>query len=136
MVDDSQILLNFWDHFFLSYCCCCISGRVRKVNDYYNNISDEIDEYTDMLNITNNIFELEKLKYVLMDEDQVALFNSRSKVQMDIKKVDTSSFSKFYYFTKELNEDVKINELVKNISLRETDKKFNQKLVDLIDKDG
>ena len=130
---DECMLLSFWEHFLLTYLCCCVCGRTKKVNDYYKSISNDVDQYTDMLNITNNMMELDKIKYLLMDKDQTAYFNTRSKIQLDPAKVATSEYSKYYYFTKQLNEDVKLDEIDRSLGCRYEDKVFNRKIRDLTD---
>ena len=126
-------LLNFCDHFFITYFKCCLVGRTAKINKYYEELRDIVNPYTDILNITNNIFEMEKLKYLLMDEDQVAVFNYRSKIEVSKCYLNGSKFNDFYYFMKDLNDNIDV-ELIKNELVdRDNQKRFNFRLKNLSD---
>ncbi len=127
---EDNTLLNFWDHFLLCYFPCCIYGRKLKISNYYQKVEVFIDEYTDMLNITNNIYELEKLKYLLLDEDQIAIFNIRSKINVERDEANISNFSKGYYFVKDLNDGIDEKQIMNELELRTTQKKLNKRLID------
>lgn len=110
---------------------CFVSKRTRKITNYYNKLSSLIDSYTDILSICNNIFEVEKLKYVIMDEDQVAIFNIRNKVHVDPKFINQSIYSKYYYFTKEMFDNMELSKIRKELLERPDKDKFNEKIVNL-----
>ncbi len=128
--NDHNRLLSFIDHFFLAYMSCCVCGRTKKIKEYYEQISEIIDPYVDILSISNNVFEMEKLKYMLMDEDQVALFNLRnSKIYVEPKAIDQSRFSHYYYYTKDLDNEIDIDSIKKKISSEYKNDDFNRKLL-------
>ncbi len=89
-----------------------------------------IDQYTDMLNITNNIYELEKLKFLLLDEDQIALFNIRCKINVDRNDQNISNFSRSYYFAKDLNDSIDENQIMNELKDRSSQKLLNKRLID------
>ena len=126
-----KTLLSLCDHLCLAYLPCCISLRTQNVKKYYDKVINIVKEYTDILNITNNIFEVEKLKYLLMDEDQAAVFNYRSKVEISKKTKKDSKFNNFYYFLKELNDSVDVNQIKKELMERDTQKRHNNRLCTL-----
>ncbi len=68
------------------------------------------------------------MKYILLNEDQIALFNLRtSKIKVEQLEVEESSFSKYYYFMKELDNEVETDLIRKDISERKDD--LNRKLL-------
>ncbi len=133
IVDEDKVLLSFLDHFLLTYLCCCVCGRTRKIANYYKEIEDLVAPYTDILNISYNMLELEKLKYILMDEDQIALFNMRRKIQVDKNDEEKLSFfSKCFYFSKDLNDSVNDTQIKKEILERKSQLRFNRKLIQIL----
>jgi len=130
IVNEKKLLLSLWDHFILTYFSCCKFGRLKRISHYYDNFQDHILEYTDILNFTNNIREMEKLKYLLFDEDQVALFNLRTKLHLNTSK-SSSNFSDYIFYTKDLNDELNIEEIKKAILKRNKKKLLNKNLVSL-----
>jgi len=124
-------LLSFCDHLLITYFKCCLVGRTSKINKYYEELRDIVFPYTDILNITNNIFEMEKLKYLLMDEDQVAVFNYRSKIEVSNCYLNGSKFNNFYYFMKDLNDNVDVEQIKNELVDRDNQKRFNLRLKNL-----
>ncbi len=132
-----KALLTNCDHFMLIYCCCILPKRTKKIANYYKGLSNITSEYTDMLTITNNIFEMEKLKFILFDEDQTALFNYRNKVNvksdihvskfLNIK----DNFTEYFYFTKNLNNAIDLRELKIELKNRNNRDTMNSKLIKL-----
>ncbi len=127
-------LLSFCDHFMLTYLKCCVCGRIKKISTYYEKIDFLVTYYTDILSISNNIFELEKLKYLLLDEDQVSLFNYRMKLNVKSDLNQNSKYADYYYFTKSLNDDINLGEIQHRIRNRNDNKFFNKRLADLVER--
>jgi len=109
-----------------------VFGKTKIINDYYEKVRPLARDYTDILNISYNIYEMEKLKYLLFDEEQIALFNLRSKVNVTNKNIANTNFTKFYYYTKELDDEIPNEQLKIEIELREKQKVFNERLVNLV----
>ncbi len=131
LTDEERLLLNLCDHCLLSYCCCCVGKRTTKINNFYESLSPYIKEYVDICNISNNIFEVEKLKYLLLDEDQAALFNLRTKIHIlgDSKHPQTA-FMDYFYLLKDLNDSVKVDLITKQLMARPTDCLMNSRLLE------
>ena len=128
---EERVPLSMFDHFLLSYFCCCICGRLKKISNYYSEVEEIVSGYTDILNIVQNAFEMEKLKYLLMDEDQVAIFNLRSKLSFERESTNQSEFSKYYYFCKDLNDSVNVEQIKSELKERPNQIRFNKRLIDL-----
>ena len=92
-------------------------------------------EYTDVITFVNTTTELEKLKYILFSEEQLALYNLISSPEIPIKDNFKKKVSKLYKYSKNIkdqrNEIIKFNEKLKSnvIELSSLDKK----LMELID---
>ncbi len=71
------------------------------------------------------------MKYLLLDEDQTALFNYRLKIDMKSNLSKPTKYSDYYNFSKGLNDEVKIDLIKKQLALRKDNKIFNSKLLDL-----
>ncbi len=132
LTDKESNLLSFCDHCCLTYCCCLACGRSRKIKNFYETLELYTKDYTDICNITNNIFEMEKMKYLLMDEDQAAIFSLRTKahVKQNLQN-QSSNFSRYYYFLRDLNDFVEIDNIKCDILEREHQKTFNQRLINM-----
>ena len=130
---NERTLLNVFDHFCLVYlmCGCFRCGRRGKIQTYYDNVLPIVNSYTDFLNLSNSLLDMEKLKYLLMDEDQVAVFNYRSKIEISNNPLVTSAFNGYYYFTKELNDGVKVEQIKNELLRRDDQKRFNERLTSL-----
>jgi len=128
---EERVPLCMFDHFLLSYFCCCICGKLKKIANHYREVEEIVSGYTDILNIVQNAFELEKLKYLLMDEDQVAIFNLRSKLSFERGSANQSEFSKYYYFCKDLNDSVNVEQIKSELKERPNQIRFNKRLIDL-----
>jgi len=128
---EEKVPLNMFDHFILSYLCCCACGRLKKIATHYKEVEEIVSSYTDILNMVQTSFEMEKMKYLLMDEDQVAIFNLRSKVSFERDSPNSSEFSKFYYFSKDLNDNIKTDQIQQELLERPNQQRFNARLVDL-----
>jgi len=124
-----KCLLSFCDHLTLTFCCAC--GKAAKIKQYYDKVNEIVYSYSDILNITNLMFEFEKLKYLLLDEDQAAVFNYRSKIEVSKNSKKGSKFSSFYYFLKDLNDSVDLNIIKKELLERDNQKRFNERLINL-----
>jgi len=74
---------------------------------------------------------MEKLKYLLMDEDQVAIFNYRSKIEVSKCYLNGSKFNNFYYFMKDLNDNVDFDQIKNELVERDNQKRFNLRLKNL-----
>ncbi len=104
----------------------------KRITKYYEKASELVREYTDILNIAHNLYEMEKMKFLLLDEDQVAIFNLRNKLEIERNEETTNKFSKFYYHCKDLNDSVDINQIRQALLQRKKSKQFNKKLAELI----
>ena len=72
---ETEFNITMLEH-FISMICPFIAGNLlRKKQDIYNILSEYIVEYTDVLSFAKAKTEIEKLKYVLMNPKQMAMFN-------------------------------------------------------------
>ncbi len=129
---EKNTLLSYSDHLMLSYFCCCISPRVRKVSKFYNELSEYFTNYLDYANICNNILETEKIKYLLMDPDQIALFSVRKKIQLlEDEEEPSNEISKHFYFIHELHDEIETDKIRKELESKNKDDTINQRLLEL-----
>ncbi len=130
LTNKSALLLSLGEHICLVYLCCCVSERTQKIENFYQLLNYYMKDYTDICNITNNIYEMEKMKYLLMDEDQASIFSLRTKIHVkeNLQK-HSNNFSTYYYFLRDLNDFVDIDGVKMDILKRENQKTMNRRLI-------
>lgn len=65
-----------------------------------------------------------------MNEDQITLFNLRNKFHFNGSE-KSNDFSDFYYFSKDINEEINLEEIKKSLLSSEENKELNKKLVNM-----
>jgi len=138
IVDPEKPLLSICDHFLISYLCCLVTRRANKIKNYYDKLYNMTKKYTDIINISNNIYEVEKLKYLLLDNTQMKIFNLRNKINCR-RDMANDKFTSYFYTIHDLEEGFDVNntkELVKTIyedeTTDETTQQINNKLLDFL----
>ena len=107
--DSEYIDFKIGDIISISFCLCfgkCNETFRNKVN-IYRNINDYLNSWQDFSNIFKKLIEIDLLKYLLLDNDQLTIFKSLLKPQLYIHTdpkyiANLDSFSKFY------NENVSV----------------------------
>jgi len=107
--ENEYIDFKIGDIISISFCLCfgkCNENFRNKVN-IYRNINDYLNSWQDFSNIFKKLIEIDLLKYLLFDNDQLTIFKSLLKPQLyihsDPKYIgNLDSFSKYY------NENVSV----------------------------
>lgn len=132
-LDLDNCMLSYMDHVILVYFKCCLCGPSKETYKYYQKVDKYLTDYTDILSMSNLHQELLKFKYLLFSEDQTAIFNLRSsKVEVDSDLLLDSPWSHFYYFAKDLDNNVRVETIKKCLMNQATGASgFNRKLTSL-----
>ena len=115
----------------------CFSQKLMLKSNLYKKSYQTIEEYFDICNLLNKLEELEKLKIILFDKEQLSLFNFISKelISFDLEKLNSMSHLKNFNKNKE-NCVQMILKFLENYKLNNNiTSDVNQKLYDLLDAD-
>jgi hypothetical protein len=93
--DGNKINFSYFEVFMLVYCKCFIKTELEKKETIFRNLVEYTKKYSDGMRIIKTISEFEKLKNLLFDEKQSALFSllSHPTNPFDTPKGDLKLFS-------------------------------------------
>jgi hypothetical protein len=120
------------------YWCCGIPNSIKNKKSLYEKSMNSLDEYLDICYIIKKLEELEKMKFLLLTYEQMAVFNQISKdfCSLNETKQSESSINRFKEFNKDsakLSETIlkfKMKIIENNENLTEIDKKLYDLLRD------
>ena len=116
---------NFYSWFLFKYCKFCVCKCCKNLTDkkiIFQEIQSHLNDILDIENAARRFFDLELLKYVLLDETQYYFFNKSSFISSisSIKNIKVEPFSdikdKIRVF-KELKNKSSINEKIHSLVL-------------------
>jgi hypothetical protein len=86
--ENDSFEISFFEHLIATICPICGGKIMRKKIEIFNFLLDFSVEYTDVLSFVNTKLDLEKLKYVLMNPKQIALYNMICPPENPLKKTN------------------------------------------------
>lgn len=95
----------------------------------------------DYLEIVRKLQDIEKLKHIILNENQLKLFNFLSKpsILIDLEKKKSDKFLKPIYLNKEQNEEEEIKKIIEYFESKKKDGNFtevDQKLLENLDEEN
>jgi hypothetical protein len=101
LIQDKRIrkrkyLFNFFDSLFLIFCKYFANNKMKTLNYYYEKLCAYAFEYTDVMNIAKNLNEIEKIKFVMFDKYQLAMFNKNAKIENPLLRDSKNKMSELY----------------------------------------
>jgi len=103
-------MINFEksDLLYIMFCCCCqrCSTNVEKKFQIFDKITEYLDNYQEFNNIFKKQTEIELMKYLLFDKEQLKIFKYllKPELSLHLKKEEDAvtngradSFSRYYY---------------------------------------
>ncbi|EAR93740.2 small GTP-binding domain protein (macronuclear) [Tetrahymena thermophila SB210] len=138
--------MSFWQY-ILSY--ICPFGRLKQKKEIIDYSIDKLYQNLDILQILKRLIEVEKLKRLLLDQDQIKLFDYLPKPTINFsltsKKLQKQIQQQDFYKNQEINllyqddrsELQKIKdayEAYKKILAKDDFSNLDQKIIDMIDK--
>jgi hypothetical protein len=133
--EDATFEISFLEH-LIALVCPNISGELlKKKIDIYTFLTDYSVEYTDVISFVNTKSDLEKLKYVLMNPKQIALYNLISPPENPIKKSDFKNKVSFLYrYQRDLKSQIKqANIYLEDLKKGKRKSHLDYKLLELLD---
>ncbi len=119
--------------------------KITNREKLFKTAEDEIADELDIIKILKKLQEIEKLKRILLNEDQLYLFNLLSKpmiipensLQQEKEQEKNIYDQRFKFSLKEnLNlEKKKLFEIYKSVKAKENDSQVDKKLIKLLDED-
>ena len=73
-------IFTLCDNFLLNIFKCCMSRRMKKLDEYFKKLWTYSISNTDVLTIAHKFSEIDKLKFILLDQKQLAIFNMKAKL--------------------------------------------------------
>lgn len=98
-----QIHFTFCDILFLYTCRCCARTKAKKVFRLLQKSEPILDELLDIRIFVRKLDELDKLKMVLLNEKQLALFNFISKEMCSLEPEKLKQ-SEMYNYKRKIND--------------------------------
>ena len=134
---DDKLQVSLWEYLclMLEFLRCRKSPKGQLIRKAENTFKQDLD----IVSMASRLQEVEKLKFVLLDEDQLALFNYLSKPLIQVESEERSrlltisqrKMSQLVERTK--NAEIYLEGAYKNV-LRRKDEKVCEKLIDLFEK--
>jgi hypothetical protein len=92
-------MFSFSLHNYIKVACCskCVNNKLKEKYQEYVKIEDIVTELLDLNRILTKIEDIEKLKMIILKDEQYSLFNFTSKYQLSDK------YCKFNYITEKRN---------------------------------
>jgi hypothetical protein len=98
----SNLNLSIREMFLLIFCENCLKYELKQKSDLYNKSIKILDDYLDISYIIQKLEEFEKLKLVVLTNEQLALFNFSAKdfCSLSDNKEQEKIFNRFKEFNK------------------------------------
>jgi hypothetical protein len=132
-----NLKFTFLEILTLIFCRYCIkSKRLKDKKALYDISMSPLSKRIDLVNIIKKIEEIDKLKFVLFNKEQLALFNfiSKEKIVLDKKKQLSSTFpiNSLYEY---INDKDKLASVVVNYQYKDLNQltHIDKQLVNLLD---
>lgn len=93
-------IFNLYDHLILSFLPCCskCSFNLKNVNEKFNKLIDYMNNYIDVLQMMRQFHEMERLKFVLFNKKQLAIFQNIGIPEDPLHKKFDIRLNNFYDF--------------------------------------
>jgi hypothetical protein len=127
---DKFILTDF-EHLISIFCHFISSKNLIRKETIYNLLIDQVLDYIDIIKLSKSLLEIEKLKFVLLNKEQLALFNMISNPESPLKIKLTNKLSDLYNYTFNEKEQLKYanNYVAKGKKLSQIDRNLLELLV-------
>ena len=70
---------TFFQHFRFMFCNCCLERNLSARKGNFDELFNFTLKYFDIVEIVRKLHEFERMKYVMFNKQQIALFNSISQ---------------------------------------------------------
>ncbi len=93
-------IFTLFDHLSLSFLPCCskCSYKLKNVHDQFNKLIEYMNNYIDVLQMMRQFHELERLKFVLFNKKQLAIFQNIGIPEDPFSKKSLARMNSFYSF--------------------------------------
>jgi hypothetical protein len=93
-------IFSLYDHLILSFLPCCskCSFKLKNVNDKFTKLIEYMNNYIDVLQMMRQFHELERLKFVLFNKKQLAIFQNIGIPEDPLHKKIDIRLNNFYDF--------------------------------------
>lgn len=95
----SQLKFSFWEIIRSIFFPFCLSQSHRTKLKLYNKASDGLLKYINILQMVQMLQDFEKLKLIIFNKEQLALFNYLSKPLISLQKPEDSSEDESFSIT-------------------------------------
>ncbi len=112
----NNFFFTLFDNFLLNFFKCCMSRRMKNLNEHFKKLYDYSISYTDVLTIANKFSEIDKMKFVLLDQKQMAIFNIKAKLGDPLREKKNKMTELFIYDKDRLAQEKTLKEYIQSIS--------------------
>jgi hypothetical protein len=125
-------IFSLLDHLSLSFfpCCSKCSFKLKNVNEQFNRLIEYMNNYIDVLQMMRQFHELERLKFVLFNKKQLAIFQNIGIPEDPFGKNSLVRMNSFYSFQYDHKaQKKKVKEFFNNTNRNnENDSKISSRL--------
>ena len=104
---DEKFEFSLMEHFSSTFFPCCSSVNLKKKENIYGLLLDHVNDYTDIVNFAKTICEVDKLKFVLFNSKQLALFNLISPPENPLNPDLKKRISVLFKYSKDNDAQIK-----------------------------
>ena len=79
--------------------CCFISNNLKLKNELYEKALKKTNNYLDIVTYLKKMQEIDILKYLVLDKDQVKLFNFLTIPSISVNSIDSDDYNKNFLKT-------------------------------------
>jgi hypothetical protein len=128
--------------FFFSLCnnlfmniCCCKCGNIKKLDDQFKKLYSYSISYTDVITIAKRFNEIDKIKFLLLNEKQMAIFNLKTEVTNPFATKKNKLTELFIYNQDSSAQEVVLKEFIQSLNHGKDPSTIDRKLIDLCGED-
>jgi hypothetical protein len=142
MMDEGKIKTHHRDKFLFSLIdnlimklCCCKTTKLKKFDELFKKLYNYSISYTDVLTIAKKFNEIDKLKFLLFNEKQIALFNLKGNIKnpYGIKKNKMTEL--FIYNHDGESQKNNLEDFLQSLKNGQEASAIDRKLIDLCSED-
>jgi hypothetical protein len=115
--------LGFNEYFSFLFCCCLLERKcceaTKRKHDHFRKGEEYLYFYTDFVNVSRKLFEIEIIKYLILDSNMIELFKliNRPTISFQTLEKQKTDISGFHVaFDKVVQANLKSRDEIYNIS--------------------
>ncbi len=130
-------------NFFFSLCnnlfmniCCCKCGNIKKLDEHFKKLYNYSISYTDVITVAKRFNEIDKIKFLLLNEKQMAVFNLKADVSNPYGNKKNKLTQLFIYNQDGSAQEAVLKDFLQSLNDGREPSTIDKKLIDLCGDDS